>query len=254
MGFRKQAATILQVRSRPNWLLTSLVLASVMVSEGLPLVLDHLFKPGSYGAFIVSTIAVALVGQIIPQLVMPLYILEFGGRCVWFVKITMWLMAPFAFPFAYALKIFRTGRARRKPINMDGVLEINELVEFVRLHEQSEKRGGTLGDAAGSMVRSLMENSHGLVGQDVRPWSAVTLLNANSPVSPTILEKIKTCDDPYVLVSKSNARYASSQHDENDGRPATIYGIKGAISIKVYTPECACCVSLSIFLPGIYQI
>lgn len=237
MRFRKQAATILQVRSRPNWLLTSLVLASVMVSEGLPLVLDHLFKPGSYGAFIVSTLAVALVGQIIPQLIMPLYILEFGGRCIWFVKITMWLMAPFAFPFAYALKLFRTGRVRRKSINMDGVLEMNELVEFVRLHEQSEKRGGTLADAAGAMVRTLMDNSHGLVGQDVRPWSAVTILSANSLPSSTILEKIKSCDDPYVLVLMSDRRYATGQHDENEERPVTVNGIKGAIPIKVYTPR-----------------
>lgn len=225
-----------------------------MVSEGLPLVLDHLFKPGSYGAFIVSTIAVTLVGEIIPQLIMPLYILELGGGCVWFVKITMWLMAPFAFPLACALKAFRTRRTRRKPICKDGVLEIDELVEFVRLHEESEKRGGSLADAAGPMVRTLMENSHGLVGQDVRLWPAVTLLNSISPASSTVLRKIKNCIDPYVIVVTGDTRDARGPDDETVGRPTTIHEIKGAIYIKVYTLISVCGVLLSIGLVGIYRI
>lgn len=235
LKFRKHAALILQVRNRPNWLLTSLVLASVMVAEGLPLVLDRLFKPSSYGAFIISTLAVALAGEIIPQAVMPLYILEFGGRCIWFVKITMWLMAPIAFPSSSALRLFKAWRPRGHSDKIDGVLQMNELVEFVRLHEQREKHGGVLVNEAGLMVRTFMENHDGTVGQDIRPFAAVMVLRATSLISPAVLGTIKSWAVSYLLVVRDRTLECRATQRDNveEDAPTTISDILGVLLVKV---------------------
>lgn len=236
LKFRKHAALILQVRNRPNWLLTSLVLASVMVAEGLPLVLDRMFKPSSYGAFVISTIAVALAGEIIPQSIMPLYILEFGGGCIWFVKITMWLMAPIAFPLAYALGLFKTWRTRGQSDKMDGLLQINELVEFIRLHEQCEKNGGVLANEAGLILRTLVENHDGTVGQDIRPFAAVMVLRTTSLISPIVLQNIKSRAVSYLLVVRDGMieNRATQQEDVGVDAPTTISDFLGILLVKVY--------------------
>ena len=197
-----------------------------MVAEGLPLILDHLFRPGSYVAFTLSTVAVALLGEIIPQSIMPLYILDIGGRCTWLVKTIMWLMAPIAGPLAYALRAFKKWQIRREPNKVDGILEMDGLVEFVRLHERSEENGGGLIEDTGFFVRTMMENQDGVVGQDVRPWSAVTLVNAASLVSPKIFERVRSCSDPYVLVVKGGTEIEEES-------PITIYDVHGILLVKV---------------------
>lgn len=83
--------------------------------------LDYLFRPLSYKALVISTVAIALAGEIISQPVMLLYVLKFGGRCIWFVKITIWLMAPIALLF-YALRLFKAWRIRGRSEKLDGLL------------------------------------------------------------------------------------------------------------------------------------
>ncbi|MCJ1464658.1 hypothetical protein MMC07_003271 [Pseudocyphellaria aurata] len=231
---KKHAALILQVRNRPNWLLTSLVLASVMVAEGLPLVLDRLFKPSSYGAFVISSLAVALAGEIIPQSIMPLYVLEFGGACIWFVKFTMWLMAPIAFPLAYALRLFKVWQTRKQPNKLDGLLQMNELVEFIRLHEQCEKHGGMLVNEAGLIARTCVENHEGTIGENIRPFAAVMILRATTLISPIILGNIKSWAVSYLLVVRDGTmeNRATQQDDVEVDATVSIFDFMGVLLVK----------------------
>lgn len=175
---------ILGVRNRPNWLLVSLILSSVMVAEGLPLILSHLFPPGSWAAFAISTICVAVIGEILPQAIMPLFVLEFAGRMMWFVRALMWLMAIPGILFAYPLRLFKTWKKKRHPYKMDGILEIDELIEFIRLHEQSEGLGGRLEDGVGCIVRMMIVQQ-----EDVQQWKSVVVLHSDPQGGSTVFQR-----------------------------------------------------------------
>lgn len=181
---RKHAQMILDVRGHPNWLLVSLILASVMVAEGLPLILSHEFKPGSWAAFSVSTVCVAVIGEIIPQAVMPMFILEIAGRFMWFVKGVMYLMAIPSSGFAYALRLFKRWKKKGQPYRMDGILDVDELIEFVRLHEKGELLGGKLEDGAGMLIRMMMVQQ-----EEVKPWRSATILYDDPEATPTMLQR-----------------------------------------------------------------
>jgi CBS domain containing-hemolysin-like protein len=176
-----------------------------MVAEGLPLVLNRLLSPrANWAPYLISTTAIALFGEIIPQTIMPLYILEIGGRTMWLLKCLMLFLAlPACIP-AYALRKFKTWRVRAKQDKADGIMEADELVEFMRLHEQSQCFGGPLTDECGAMARSVVLGQRQLVDKYVRPWMNCTVLDANAPINVLALTRIRSCNDSYILVVKSN--------------------------------------------------
>lgn len=230
---RKNAAKILEVRNRPDWLLTSLILASVMVAEGLPLVLNQLLPSDAiWVSFLVSTTAVALFGEIIPQTVMPLYTLEISGRCMWFVKTVMYLNAIPAFIPAYALRKFRCWRKRKEPYKMDGIMDMDELMEFVRLHEQSECHGGQLLDEAGTLVRTVMEHQKVSIFEVIRPWTCALLLETTSWITPAVVNEMKNCNDAYaiVIVREVGIGHAGSVFEENEGREPQIPSLSAQLA------------------------
>jgi CBS domain containing-hemolysin-like protein len=141
-----------------------------MVAEGLPLVLNRILPSRApWVPYLISTTAIALFGEIMPQAIMPLYILEIGGRTMWFLKCVMWILAiPACIP-AYGLRRFRRWRERDQPEKADGIMEADEILEFIRLHEQSKCYGGPLTDECGTMVRALISGQQRMVGQVVRP-------------------------------------------------------------------------------------
>lgn len=180
-----------------------------MVAEGLPLVLNFLVSPrANWAPYFISTTAIALFGEIIPQAIMPLYILEIGGRTMWFLKCVMLFLALPACVPAYALRRFRkwrVGENTDKTERTDGIMEADELMEFIRLHEQGQRFGGPLTDEGGAMARSIVIGQHQLIGKYVRPWMNCTVLDANTPINAVTLTRIRSSNDSYVLVAKGNA-------------------------------------------------
>ena len=141
---RKRAQSIFDVRDRPNWLFISMILASTLVAEALPLLISRVSGNGHLIPLLISTLGIGLFGEIIPQAVMPLYVLEIGGRCIWFVKTVMWMMVLPALPLAFTLRKLKQWRNQGQSYTMDGILTMDELIEFIRLHEISEGLGGCL--------------------------------------------------------------------------------------------------------------
>ena len=117
----------------------------------------HITRAGSVESFLISTVVVSFVGQIIPQAILPLYILEATGRFVWILRLLMYVLAvPAAIP-AYGLRLLKRWRLRDRSGDMEGLLSTEELLEFVRLHEKGENMGGRLDDDLGKMIRSLLQ-------------------------------------------------------------------------------------------------
>ena len=105
----------------------------------------------------VTTTVVILVSQVVPTMIMPVFHLEVSGRFTWFVRSVMWLSAPVTVLPAYALRRLRQWRKRGQQAHMDGLLPMNELIEFIHLHEKGQGYGGTLENNVGKAIRGLLE-------------------------------------------------------------------------------------------------
>ena len=167
---RAQAHTILSIRRHPNWLLTSLILASVALNEGLPLIMNHLFPIGAWKPFVFSTILVTLIGELLPQAIMPLFIFPIVNKCSWFVYAIMWLSAPLSIPIGRG---FRWCRSKsRGGDKLDGILEVEDLGEFLRAHEVKQRLGGNLDGRLGEVLRRVLASRDVLIG-GVGNWNDI---------------------------------------------------------------------------------
>lgn len=166
--------------------------------------------------FFLSTTAITLIGEILPQAVVPLWILEVGGRSVWFLRCLMWILAiPACIP-AYALRTARGWRGRKHADRRDGILDLDELMEFVRLHQISCGLSGPLTDECGSLVRAVISSQQRTILDDVRPWRYLTFLDVNAELDATVLENIWNSNDPYVMVVKNSITEVRSCSGEEE--------------------------------------
>lgn len=105
----------------------------------------------------VTSNVVIMVSQVGPTFVMPVFHLEISGRFTWLVRLIMCLSAPVTVLPAYALRRLKQWRKRGQPVHMDGLLPLNELIEFIHIHEKGQGYGGTLDDHVGKAMRKLLE-------------------------------------------------------------------------------------------------
>lgn len=115
--------------------------------------MNHLFDAGNWKPFIFSTLLVAIVGELLPQAIMAMFILPLVHRCSWFVHGVMWLTAPLSAPIAW---VFRCCRLKAATPQMEGILKVDELGEFLRMHEIDQGWGGALDAHMGSLLRRIL--------------------------------------------------------------------------------------------------
>lgn len=96
---RRYAATIIPMRRHSNLLLCSLVLGNVIVNAGLQTLLDKVLSGAV--AFIVTTVCITIVGEILPQAVCARHGLAIGAKTIWIT----WIVIVFTFPFSYPLSL-----------------------------------------------------------------------------------------------------------------------------------------------------
>lgn len=199
------------VRDRPNWLLVTLIITSVLIAQALPISLSYMMPSiSTWMTFFLSTTAITLIGEILPQAVVPLWILEIGGRSVWFLRVLMWVLAIPAFLPACALRIARQWRGKKHADRRDGVLDLDELVEFVKLHQISCDLNGPLTDECGSLVRAVLSSQQQTILDDVKPWMYLTYLDVNAELDATVLENIWDSNDPYIMLVKNTVTEVGS--------------------------------------------
>ena len=141
---------------------------------------------GSPYSYITNNIVIC-VSQVGPTFVMPVFHLEVSGRFTWLVRLIMWLTAPVTVVPAYALRRLREWRKRGQDTPLDGLLSLEELIEFISLHERGQNRGGPVDDHVGMRVRVLLreqtsrETSGSHVGTE-GSWS-IPLSGSAAPTS-----------------------------------------------------------------------
>lgn len=75
-------------------------------------------------------------------------------------------------------------KKKRDPYKMDGILEIEELIEFIRLHEHGVGLGGRLEDGVGCIARMMMVQQ-----EDVQHWKSVVVLHSDPRGGSTTFQR-----------------------------------------------------------------
>jgi metal transporter CNNM len=114
-----------------HWVLVVLLLSNVIVNESLPIFLDSALG-GGVAAVVISTTAIVIFGEIIPQAVSVRYGLAVGAACAPLVLAMMYIFAPVAWPIAKLLDLV-LGK------NEDHTYKKAELKSFLQFHRTGQE-------------------------------------------------------------------------------------------------------------------
>ncbi|KIZ04393.1 hypothetical protein MNEG_3561, partial [Monoraphidium neglectum] len=130
------AARLAPIVKYPHWVLATLVIFNTVSSVALPLCMDRLVS--SLVALVVSSTAIVLFGEIIPQAVCSRHGLAIGGTMAPMVRVLMWLTGPLSWPIGWLLDWLLGTKG--------GVFGRRQLMALVDLHRTSTGMGGPLAD------------------------------------------------------------------------------------------------------------
>jgi metal transporter CNNM len=124
-----------------------MIICSVACTESLPIIIQGLFGR-SWQPIVVSTIAVALLAELLPQYIIPQQALFWGYYCWPMIWGCMWLTCIISWPLSFILdKIGGSLKNHR-------VFTTHQLVVLIKFHERVEKHGGGVGSDAGRIARA----------------------------------------------------------------------------------------------------
>jgi len=196
-----------------HWVLVVLLLGNVIINESLPIFLNSAIG-GGIAAVAISTTAIVIFGEIIPQAISVRYGLSIGAKCSTLVLCMMWLLAPIAWPIAkildYALGANETHTYKKA-----------ELKSFLQFHRTGEE---PLRDDEISILNGVLELNTKKVETIMTPMKDVVSLSAD-----TILDR-KTVDS--ILLS-GYSRFPIHE----PGKPLSFIGLLLIKKLLVYDPS-----------------
>ena len=233
--YRRFARKVLKIRNRPDWLLVSLVVVSVIILEVLPIFWGHLFMASRASSYLTSNVVI-LVSQVGPTFVMPIFHLEISGRCTGLIRLVMWLSAPITLLPAYALRQIKQWRKRGQQPHMDGILPLDELIEFIHLHEKGQGNGGTLEDHVGKAMRDLLKGQISAEASSTHvetgAFQPIQFINSVSSTS------VQWCgQDPAVGTEHTSRPTSVLSHGQEESRAIDIETASRPTSIRSHGQE-----------------
>ncbi|EDR04809.1 uncharacterized protein LACBIDRAFT_304068 [Laccaria bicolor S238N-H82] len=167
---RSNAQKVLNLMQKGrHWVLVVLLLGNVIINESLPIFLDSALG-GGFAAVAISTTAIVIFGEIIPQAVSVRYGLSIGAKCAPLVLALMYTFAPVAWPIAKLL---------------DAVLGANEqhtykkaeLKSFLQFHRTGEE---PLRDDEITILNGVLELNTKNVETIMTPLKDTVILSADT--------------------------------------------------------------------------
>jgi len=152
-----------------HWVLVVLLLGNVIVNESLPIFLDSAIG-GGVAAIAISTTAIVIFGEIIPQAVSVRYGLSIGATCAPFVLGMMYLFAPIAWPIAKLLDWILGG-------NDHTTYKKAELKSFLQFHRNGEE---PLRDDEINILNGVLELNTKNVETIMTPLKDTVVLSADA--------------------------------------------------------------------------
>ncbi|KAJ2811558.1 hypothetical protein H4S07_001990 [Coemansia furcata] len=177
---RVYARRIQPIRKNGHWLLVTLLLGNTVINETLPIVMDSILG-GGVMAVLVSTAAIVLFGEIIPQSLCARYGLAIGAFFAYPVRILQYILAPIGYPIAMLLD-FVLGAAH-------GVTyKKAQLKELVSLSDMAH--GGNLSADEVTIIRGALELSEKLVIDVMTDLSNVYMVDINARLNRRLLTEM----------------------------------------------------------------
>ncbi|KAJ7264478.1 hypothetical protein B0H12DRAFT_1101873 [Mycena haematopus] len=177
---QKNAKKVLALMQKGrHWVLVVLLLGNVIINESLPIFLDSAIG-GGLAAVALSTTAIVIFGEIIPQAISVRYGLSIGAACAPFVLVLMYILAPVAYPIARLL---------------DAVLGANEthtykkaeLKSFLQFHRTGEE---PLRDDEISILNGVLELNTKHVEEIMTPMKDVVTLSSSAILDDKLVESM----------------------------------------------------------------
>ncbi|WIA19595.1 hypothetical protein OEZ85_005534 [Tetradesmus obliquus] len=182
-GTRKQhkfARRLPPLISNPHWVLSTLVICNTAAGMALPLCLDRLVNVGV--ALVLSTTAIVLFGEILPQAVCSRYGLSIGGHAAPVVRLLMWLTAPVSWPIGKGLD-WMLGKE-----NVTfGKRQIRALVD---LHRESTGLGGPLNEEEFHVIQGVLDLGSKTGRKAMTPLEAAFMLSTDDVIDRPTLRRI----------------------------------------------------------------
>jgi metal transporter CNNM len=186
-----------------------MIICSVACAESLPILVQSLFGT-DWLPIVISTIAIAVFAELLPQYLIPRNAISWGYYCWPFIWFCMWITFIISWPLSYLLDIGAGQQPER------GIYTTEQLGILIKFHERAEKHGGLLGPDAGRVMRGALELDHRSLrgnsqaiscggeasladvekGEDTKsdiivPWSSVRRISINAEVTKDLILQIK---------------------------------------------------------------
>lgn len=147
---RKHARKVLKLMKKGrHWVLVTLLLSNVVVNESLPVFLDSVIGGGIL-AVVLSTGAIVIFGEVIPQSVCARWGLQIGAACAPFVFLLMLAVGPISWPIAKLLD-FLLGQ------DHGTLYRKGELKTFVGLHKKHMVEDSALSEDEVTIISSVLD-------------------------------------------------------------------------------------------------
>ncbi|KAJ1829024.1 hypothetical protein LPJ70_007148, partial [Coemansia sp. RSA 2708] len=175
------AQRIQPIRKNGHWLLVTLLLGNTIVNETLPIVLDSVLGGGGVSAIIISTAAIVLFGEIIPQSLCARYGLAIGAFFAYPVRLLQYVLAPLGYPVALLLDYI---------LGPDhGVIyQKAQLKELVSLSDAAH--GGNLSNDEVTIIRGALELSEKLVSDVMTDLDHVFMVEIDARLDRVLLTEM----------------------------------------------------------------
>uniref|UniRef100_A0A8D2KUC6 Metal transporter n=1 Tax=Varanus komodoensis TaxID=61221 RepID=A0A8D2KUC6_VARKO len=123
----KYATMIEPTRRKGNYLLCSLLLGNVLVNASLTILIDHILGENLV-AIVISTFAIVLFGEIIPQALCSRHSLAVGANTIFITRFVMLLTFPLSYPISKILD-YMLGKEMGTMYNREKLMEMLRLTE-----------------------------------------------------------------------------------------------------------------------------
>ncbi|KAJ1838663.1 hypothetical protein LPJ70_005369, partial [Coemansia sp. RSA 2708] len=177
---QKYARRIQPIRKNGHWLLVTLLLGNTVINETLPIMLDSILG-GGIMAVLVSTAAIVLFGEIIPQSLCARYGLAIGAFFAYPVRLLQYVLAPLGYPIALLLDYI---------LGPDhGVIyKKAQLKELVSLSDAAH--GGNLSTDEVTIIRGALELGEKRIVEVMTQLKNVFMVDIDARLDRTLLTEM----------------------------------------------------------------
>ncbi|KAF8629020.1 hypothetical protein AX17_005876 [Amanita inopinata Kibby_2008] len=177
---KKDAGKVLKLMQKGrHWVLVVLLLGNVVVNETLPIFLDSALG-GGIAAIVISTIAIVIFGEIIPQAASVRYGLSIGATFAPLVLALMYIFAPIAWPIAKLLDYVLGA-------NEQHTYKKAELKSFLQFHRTGEE---PLRDEEITILNGVLELNNKKVEAIMTPMKDTVVLSADTILDHATVDAI----------------------------------------------------------------